>query len=158
METGSPNEPALHDTGMEVPDWNSRAVGVSGASDSSASTNSMPGVHPYIRHLDHIPGNVNSHRRHHGARNRIRKGDRRNAGGADELRTKSIFASLAGFRASGKFSDLVIRCGDRDFDAHRVVVCSQSRFFDEAVTDWGMVGALSPFPRCLGELLTKRRP
>ncbi|KAK4032457.1 BTB/POZ protein [Parachaetomium inaequale] len=52
----------------------------------------------------------------------------------DDLRTTSIFASLSALRLSEKFSDMTIRCGGRDFKAHRAIVCSQSSFFDGALS------------------------
>jgi hypothetical protein len=52
----------------------------------------------------------------------------------DNLRTTSIFASLSALRLSEKFSDMTIRCGGRDFKAHRAIVCSQSSFFDGALS------------------------
>ncbi|KAJ4327196.1 Kelch-like protein 10 [Fusarium piperis] len=46
----------------------------------------------------------------------------------------SIYASLATLLQSEKFSDMTIRCGGRDFKAHRAVVCTQSSFFDRALS------------------------
>lgn len=51
-----------------------------------------------------------------------------------ELRAVAIFRSLCELRRSDKFADMTIRCGGRDFKAHRAVVCSQSPFFDRALS------------------------
>ncbi|KAJ5318321.1 hypothetical protein N7476_004741, partial [Penicillium atrosanguineum] len=34
---------------------------------------------------------------------------------------------------SGRYSDLTISCGEKNFQVHRAIVCSQSSFFDAAV-------------------------
>lgn len=31
-----------------------------------------------------------------------------------------------------KYSDLVVKCGELDFHVHKIVVCSQSEFFENA--------------------------
>ncbi|KAJ4255873.1 BTB/POZ domain-containing protein 19 [Fusarium falciforme] len=41
--------------------------------------------------------------------------------------------ALRKFLYSGEFSDLTIRCGDREFKTHRAIVCPQSPFFKAAV-------------------------
>jgi hypothetical protein len=33
---------------------------------------------------------------------------------------------------SGNFSDLVLKCGDKEWKLHKSVVCCQSKFFHEA--------------------------
>lgn len=53
----------------------------------------------------------------------------------DDYSTSSIFASLSSFLFSDKFSDMTIVCGGREFRAHRVIVCSQSPFFHQALTN-----------------------
>ena len=60
----------------------------------------------------------------------------------DEIRTASIHASLATLLLSEKFSDMIIRCGGREFKAHRAIICSQSSFFDRAFTVNFKVGTL----------------
>lgn len=45
---------------------------------------------------------------------------------------------------SSKYSDLVIRCGDREFKVHRAVVCPRSTFFAAACD--GYFKASSKFP------------
>jgi hypothetical protein len=60
----------------------------------------------------------------------------------DDLRTTSIFASLSALRSSGKFSDLTISCGGRDFKVHRVIVCSQSPVFYAALAEFTNVSRL----------------
>ncbi len=52
----------------------------------------------------------------------------------DDFQPPSIYAGLSALFGSDKFSDMTIRCGDRQFKAHRAIVCSQSRFFDRALT------------------------
>lgn len=49
---------------------------------------------------------------------------------ADSLRT--IYDGLRGLLMEEKYADLTIRCGGRDFKAHRAIVCTQSAFFDKA--------------------------
>ncbi|KAG9504889.1 hypothetical protein J7337_004868 [Fusarium musae] len=46
----------------------------------------------------------------------------------------SIHAALATLIHSEKFSDMTIICGDRQFKTHRAVVCTQSPFFDKALS------------------------
>ncbi|KAK4118054.1 POZ domain-containing protein [Parathielavia appendiculata] len=46
----------------------------------------------------------------------------------------SIYSALSSLLGSDKFSDMTIHCGDRVFKAHRAIVCSQSAFFDKALT------------------------
>jgi len=53
---------------------------------------------------------------------------------ADDLQVPSIYAGISALLGSDKFSDMAIRCGGREFKAHRAIVCSQSRFFDCALT------------------------
>jgi hypothetical protein len=52
----------------------------------------------------------------------------------DNWRSTSIYSALSSLFLSEKFSDLTIRCGHREFKAHRAIVCSQSPFFDKALT------------------------
>lgn len=38
---------------------------------------------------------------------------------------------------SSKYSDLIIRCEDREFKVHRIVVCGQSKYFSKICDgDW----------------------
>ncbi|KAF5572219.1 hypothetical protein FPANT_13258 [Fusarium pseudoanthophilum] len=46
----------------------------------------------------------------------------------------SIHAALATLIHSEKFSDMTIICGERQFKTHRAVVCTQSPFFDKALS------------------------
>ncbi|KAF5611437.1 uncharacterized protein FSUBG_2270 [Fusarium subglutinans] len=46
----------------------------------------------------------------------------------------SIHAALATLIHSEKFSDMTIICGERQFKTHRAVVCTQSPFFDKAMS------------------------
>ncbi|KAF5576689.1 hypothetical protein FPCIR_12479 [Fusarium pseudocircinatum] len=46
----------------------------------------------------------------------------------------SIHAALATLIHSEKFSDMTITCGERQFKTHRAVVCTQSPFFDKALS------------------------
>ncbi|KAH8894295.1 POZ domain-containing protein [Thozetella sp. PMI_491] len=55
-------------------------------------------------------------------------------GVVDELRTTAIFSSISKLFLSDKFTDMTIRCPGREFKAHRAVVCTQSTFFDKALT------------------------
>ncbi|KAL8367056.1 hypothetical protein RB599_010967 [Gaeumannomyces hyphopodioides] len=48
------------------------------------------------------------------------------------LAVAPIYSSLRPVRDSGKYSDLVVTCKSQTFNAHRVVLCSQSEFFDKA--------------------------
>lgn len=59
---------------------------------------------------------------------------------ADDLQAPSIYAGISALLGSDKFSDMAIRCGGREFKAHRAIVCSQSRFFDRALTGGFAVG------------------
>lgn len=43
-----------------------------------------------------------------------------------------IYSALRLIRDSGRYSDLVVACKSQTFNAHRVVLCSQSEFFDKA--------------------------
>lgn len=52
----------------------------------------------------------------------------------DELRTTSIYSSLGSLLNSDKFSDMTICCGGRKFRAHSAIVCTQSSFFNKALT------------------------
>jgi hypothetical protein len=52
----------------------------------------------------------------------------------EDIRTTSVYASLGGLLNSAKFSDMIIFCGGRHFKAHRAIVCTQSSFFDKALT------------------------
>ncbi|RSL71874.1 hypothetical protein CEP54_001185 [Fusarium duplospermum] len=54
--------------------------------------------------------------------------------GIDAFCATSIHASLSTLLHSEKFSDMTIRCGGRDFKAHRAIVCTQSKFFDRALS------------------------
>ncbi|KAL2270576.1 hypothetical protein VTJ83DRAFT_2760 [Remersonia thermophila] len=49
-------------------------------------------------------------------------------------RRTSLYASLSALRLSEKWTDMTIRCGGREFQAHRAVVCTQSQFFDLALS------------------------
>ncbi|KAK4143179.1 uncharacterized protein C8A04DRAFT_12629 [Dichotomopilus funicola] len=52
----------------------------------------------------------------------------------EELQTNSLYRALSGLLNSDKFSDMAIHCSGREFPAHRAIVCSQSSFFDKAMT------------------------
>ncbi|KAL1836765.1 hypothetical protein VTJ49DRAFT_4705 [Mycothermus thermophilus] len=52
----------------------------------------------------------------------------------EELRVISLYSSLTSLFKSEKFSDMTIRCGGREFKAHRAIVCPQSPFFDKAMS------------------------
>ncbi|KAF2142632.1 uncharacterized protein K452DRAFT_358373 [Aplosporella prunicola CBS 121167] len=39
---------------------------------------------------------------------------------------------LLAYLRSGKYSDVTIRCGEKTWNAHKVVICSQCKFFDNA--------------------------
>ncbi|KAI8723182.1 BTB domain-containing protein [Fusarium sp. LHS14.1] len=54
--------------------------------------------------------------------------------GVDAFCATSIYASLSTLLHSEKFSDMTIRCGGREFKAHRAIVCTQSTFFDRALS------------------------
>jgi hypothetical protein len=41
-------------------------------------------------------------------------------------------ASLSGIYKSGKYSDMAIVCGTREFMVHQAVVCPRSKFFAAA--------------------------
>lgn len=45
-----------------------------------------------------------------------------------------IHARLLSLFLSDKFADMTIRCGEREFKVHRAIVCSQSSFFDRAMS------------------------
>jgi hypothetical protein len=69
-------------------------------------------------------------------------GSRTSSAGADyrddyntieDLGTTSIYSALSSLLGSEKFSDMTIRCGGREFKAHRAIVCPQSHFFERAV-------------------------
>ncbi|KAH7163338.1 hypothetical protein B0J13DRAFT_669926 [Dactylonectria estremocensis] len=50
----------------------------------------------------------------------------------EDLRSIPVYKSLSTLRLSSKFSDMTIRCGGREFKAHRAIVCTQSSFFEVA--------------------------
>ncbi|KAI3575012.1 hypothetical protein IWW34DRAFT_809621 [Fusarium oxysporum f. sp. albedinis] len=54
----------------------------------------------------------------------------------------SIHAALSTLLRSEKFSDMIIICGERRFKTHCAVVCTQSPFFDEAMS--GEYGESTP--------------
>ncbi|RMJ09221.1 hypothetical protein CDV36_011168 [Fusarium kuroshium] len=54
--------------------------------------------------------------------------------GIDAFCATSIHASLSTLLHNEKFSDMTIRCGGREFKAHRAIVCTQSKFFDRALS------------------------
>lgn len=60
--------------------------------------------------------------------------------GIDAFCATSIHASLSKLLHSEKFSDMTIRCGGREFKAHRAIVCTQSSFFDRALSSNFKVG------------------
>ncbi len=60
-------------------------------------------------------------------------------GVVDDLRTTSVLASLSKLFLNEKFSDMSITCQGREFKAHRAVVCTQSAFFDRALSTSFMV-------------------
>ncbi|KAF2139171.1 uncharacterized protein K452DRAFT_300717 [Aplosporella prunicola CBS 121167] len=51
----------------------------------------------------------------------------------DSPSTKGLTTSLTKYLQPGKFSDLKVRCSDDImYDVHKAIVCSQSRFFEQA--------------------------
>ncbi|UZP41661.1 hypothetical protein NXS19_009477 [Fusarium pseudograminearum] len=52
----------------------------------------------------------------------------------EEFCGTSIHASLSTLLFSDKFADMTIKCKEREFSAHRAIVCSQSSFFDKALS------------------------
>ncbi|RTE73911.1 hypothetical protein BHE90_011665 [Fusarium euwallaceae] len=52
----------------------------------------------------------------------------------DSLCATSSYASLHNLLSSGAYSDMTIRCQGREFKTHRAIVCSQSSFFDKALS------------------------
>ncbi|KAH6843218.1 hypothetical protein B0I37DRAFT_214723 [Chaetomium sp. MPI-CAGE-AT-0009] len=52
----------------------------------------------------------------------------------EELRTTAIYSSLGSLLNSNKFSDMTICCDGREFKGHRAIICTQSSFFDKALT------------------------
>jgi len=49
-----------------------------------------------------------------------------------DIQKGGIHASLSSIFKSEKYSDLIIRCGDRVFKVHRAIVCPRSHFFSAA--------------------------
>ena len=49
-----------------------------------------------------------------------------------DIQQGGIHASLTSIFKSEKYSDLIIRCGDRVFKVHRAIVCPRSHFFAAA--------------------------
>ena len=49
-----------------------------------------------------------------------------------DIQKGGIHASLSSIFKSEKYSDLIIRCGDRVFKVHRAIVCPRSHFFAAA--------------------------
>ncbi len=49
-----------------------------------------------------------------------------------DIHQNGIRASLSSILNSGKYSDMTICCGGREFMVHRAVVCPRSRFFAAA--------------------------
>ncbi|GKU05682.1 hypothetical protein FLAG1_08570 [Fusarium langsethiae] len=58
----------------------------------------------------------------------------------EEICTASTLTSLYNMLRGGENSDITIVCGDREFKAHRAIVCSQSLWFDVAFTTPAKVG------------------
>ncbi|RSM02741.1 hypothetical protein CDV31_010780 [Fusarium ambrosium] len=52
----------------------------------------------------------------------------------DSLCATSSSASLHNLLSSGAYSDMTIRCQGREFKTHRAIVCSQSSFFEKALS------------------------
>ncbi|KAM0442732.1 hypothetical protein ACHAQK_003787 [Fusarium lateritium] len=52
----------------------------------------------------------------------------------DDFCGTSIHAAMSTLLGNDKFSDMTIICGGREFKAHRAVVCTQSSFFDKAMS------------------------
>ncbi|KAI1011370.1 hypothetical protein LB504_002151 [Fusarium proliferatum] len=52
----------------------------------------------------------------------------------EESKGISIHTALSTLFHSEKFSDMIIVCGGRQFKTHRAVVCTQSPFFDKAMS------------------------
>jgi hypothetical protein len=57
--------------------------------------------------------------------------------------TTSIYSALSTLCGSDKFADMTIRCGGREFKAHRAIVCPQSSFFDRALSGGFAVSRLA---------------
>ncbi|MCJ1381875.1 hypothetical protein MMC17_004987 [Xylographa soralifera] len=45
---------------------------------------------------------------------------------------KELVDSLTSVKKTSKYHDLVIRCQDREWKAHRIVICLRSKFFEKA--------------------------
>ncbi|KAH8656126.1 hypothetical protein BGZ60DRAFT_417837 [Tricladium varicosporioides] len=60
-----------------------------------------------------------------------------------DIRKGGTHASLSSVFESGKYSDLIIRSGDRVFKVHRAVICPRSRFFAAACD--------GPFQECISK-------
>ncbi|KAM0553365.1 hypothetical protein ACHAPJ_007378 [Fusarium lateritium] len=55
-------------------------------------------------------------------------------GSVDEICIFSARAPIQGLFLNDKYSDITIVCGDREFKAHRAIVCTQCLFFENAFT------------------------
>jgi hypothetical protein len=52
----------------------------------------------------------------------------------DESRGTSIHAALSTLLHNEKYSDMTIICKGHEYKAHRAIVCTQSKFFDTAMS------------------------
>jgi len=52
----------------------------------------------------------------------------------DALCASSLSSGLGKALIEGKYPDVTITCGNREFKVHRLVVCTQSAWFDLAFT------------------------
>ncbi|KAI8633281.1 hypothetical protein F5Y19DRAFT_417325 [Xylariaceae sp. FL1651] len=53
----------------------------------------------------------------------------------DDLRTTSVLSSLSSLFLDEKFSDMTVTCKGCEFKVHRAIVCTQSPFFDKAISN-----------------------
>lgn len=49
-----------------------------------------------------------------------------------DMHGHALLTSLSQLYRAGEFSDLLLRCGGREFHIHKAIVCPRSRFFARA--------------------------